>query len=213
MNGKRVPLADNQRRPSASRPLPIASGPGVNPEAALATISGYRCAATGPISRLVASLAVVLLLVGCSGPSFSVAVQDVEIPAGSSGGRICYVEGTESSPVRFGSATYTAEGTYTSNNPFNDSVTIRVYGRTEAPATASGCVSASASDIRLSEEFVLRKGEPAPVVVGGSEYGGKLAEVISHADYWLGAEISGNYTLLDGERIRLENGRIRVTAW
>lgn len=139
------------------------------------------------------------------------AVDDVQIPAGSSGGRICYVEGTESSPVRFGSATYTAQGTYVSDNPLNNSVTVRVYGRTEAPA--SGCVNSSEADIRLSDEFVLPEGEPTPIVVGGDDYSGKLAEVISHADYWLGAEISGNYTLLDSETILLEQGRIRVTAW
>lgn len=168
---------------------------------------------TRKVASLLASLIATFLLVGCSGPSFSVAVQDVEIPAGSSGGKICYVKGTESSAVRFGSATYTAEGTYTSNNPFNDSVTIRVYGRTEAPQTASGCVNASETDIRLSDEFVLPEGEPTPIVVGGSEYGSELAGLISHSDYWLGAEISGNYTLLDGEKILLREGRIRVTAW
>lgn len=163
--------------------------------------------------RFFACVTAAILLVGCSGPSFNVAVQDVEIPAGSSGGKICYVEGTESSSVRFGSATYTAEGTYSSNNPFNDSVTIRVYGRTEAPKTASGCVDASETDIRLSDEFILPEGEPSPIVVGGSEYGSELAGLISHSDYWLGAEISGNYTLLDGEKILLREGRIRVTTW
>lgn len=168
---------------------------------------------TREVTSLIASLIAIFLLVGCSGPSFSVAVQDVEIPAGSSGGKICYVEGTESSAVRFGSATYTAEGTYTSNNPFNDSVTIRVYGRTEAPQTANGCVNASETDIRLSDEFILPEGEPTPIVVGGSEYGSELAGLISHSNYWLGAEISGNYTLLDGEKILLREGRIRVTTW
>lgn len=165
------------------------------------------------VAGAIAGPATVLLLASCSGPSFSVAVNDVEIPAGSSGGRICYVKGTESSPVRFGSATYTAQGTYSSDNPLNDSVTIRVYGRTEAPQSDSLCVAASVSDVRLSDDFVLDEGEPTPIEVGGSEYGSKLAEVISHEDYWLGAEISGNYTLLEREKILLTEGRIRVTTW
>ncbi|MEX2540296.1 MAG: hypothetical protein WD314_00750 [Trueperaceae bacterium] len=166
-----------------------------------------------PLLRsLTIAIAVALLLVACSGPSFSVGVRDVVIRASNSGGMICYVKGSESSPVRFSSATYRADGTYSSSNLLADSVTIKIYGRTEAPA--SDCVAVSEpKNIELSKEITLPVNDSTPVEIGGADYGGQLAEIISRDSYWIGARISGDYTLLDGEEISLENGRISVSVW
>lgn len=160
-------------------------------------------------------LAIVLLLVACSGPNFSIGVRDIIIPASSSGGTICYVKGSESSPRRFSSATYRAEATYHSHSSLlpSEQVGVRVYGRSQAPTRP--CVSDSGPqvDLPLSEEITLRREEAKTVEVGGNEYGSRLAELISREDYWIGAQISAGYTLGAKEEIHLEQGRISVSLW
>jgi hypothetical protein len=152
------------------------------------------------------------LLASCSGPGFSVPVRDVVINASDSGGAICYVQGGEASPIRFASATYSATGTYEDNNPLTDRVVVRIYGRTEPPSQS--CVPyGEGVDIPLSDSIELPEDEPTAVQVGGATYGSDLAEIIHNDEYWLGARISENFSLVSGEEIRLENGRISVAIW
>jgi hypothetical protein len=159
-----------------------------------------------------AALAGCLLLAACSGPSFSVPVDNVVIPGGHSGGTICYVRGSQSSPVRFASATYSAAGTYVDDNPLTNKVVIEMYGRTEPPEPS--CVGYTEGvDRRLSDPIELPEDDPTPIVVGGELYGDDLAAIIHSDQYWLGARISENYSLLGNEEIRLENGHVSVAIW
>jgi hypothetical protein len=153
-----------------------------------------------------------VVVTACSGPSFSVPVEDVVVSGSNSGGTICYVKGGASSPVPFASATYSATGTYRDDNPFTDKVVVVIYGRTEPPV--QNCVSAiEGADRQLSDPIDLPEDEPTPFVVGGSGYGAELADIIAHDQYWLGARISDNFSLLSNEEIRLEDGRVSVAIW
>jgi hypothetical protein len=121
------------------------------------------------------------------------------------------VPGTESSPVRFASASYRSVGIY-DGGLLSDSVTIRVHGRTTEPTAP--CVSPTDGvDIVLSDEFTLQSGDPTNVVVGGSDHGPELARIISQPDYWIGAQLSGGPDLVGDDKILLKDGWISVTIW
>jgi putative hemolysin len=167
----------------------------------------------GPFTWLrAAALAGCLLLAACSGPSFSVPVDNVVIGASNSAGMICYVKGGASSPVRFASASYRATGTYQDDNLVDETAVIRIYGRTEAPSQP--CVGfKQGTDRLLSDPIDLPENTPVSVEVGTGDYGAELAAIIHSNDYWLGAKVSDNFTLVGDAKIRLEDGRISVAIW
>lgn len=152
-----------------------------------------------------------LLLAGCSFAPIKVGVPDVEIPGNDSVGFICYAPTpiTESAPVGFNRADYQATATYTSVG--SSPATVTVYGRTTPPPTALPCVPPSAADVQLSGPLALTPEVPQEILVGGPEYGDALADLISEANYYFGASLSGGVLVSTEERIRLTDGTISVS--
>ena len=150
-----------------------------------------------------------VLLASCSFAPIRIGVRDIALPGNSSQGQVCYVEVTESSRVGFNNATYRADATYTSNAPLgSNDVTIRVYGRESAPANT--CVEVSNADTPLSDPLTLSPDETKEVEIGGSAYGGELADLIVKDTYYLGAALTGGAFLSLEERIELTDGVISV---
>ncbi len=160
---------------------------------------------------------ILVFLAGCSFAPVRISVPDVELPAGSSNGRVCYALSTESAPANFRRATYRADATYESSSLIGEpeAVTLRVYGREAAPAGREGdqafCADASDADIVLSDVTRLEPGETKPIEVGGGEYSGALADLIARPNYYLGASLAGSSFLEANQRIILENGSISVS--
>ena len=150
-----------------------------------------------------------MALAACSFAPLSIRVGNIELPGNSTRGTICYVEVREQAPARFRNATYTANATYDSQGVLgSNEVTVRVYGRSSPPENS--CVEAGDGDLVLSNAFTLRKDERKRIEVGGNEYGGELAALITQPRYWLGASLEGGNFLSLSERIVLENGVVRV---
>ena len=147
-------------------------------------------------------------MAACSFAPVSIAVPNVEIPGNSSQGLICYTPApiTEKAPANFSSADYRATASYTSVG--TNSATMTVYGRTTAPSTP--CVLPSAADLPLSGPLTLTPGTPQEVLIGGPDYGGTLADLITQPTYYLGASLSGGVLVSQQERIKLTNGSISV---
>ncbi len=163
------------------------------------------------MSRLFAA-GTLLLLAGCSFAPLKVGVPDVEIPGNDSVGLICYAPTpiTESAPVGFNRADYQATATYTSVG--SSTATVTVYGRTTPPPPGLlPCVASSAADVQLSGPLALTPGVPQEILVGGPEYGDALADLISGANYYFGASLSGGVLVSAEERIRLTDGTISVS--
>ena len=150
-----------------------------------------------------------VLLASCAFAPLRIAVGNITLPGDSSLGRVCYVQVTEGSRVGFKSATYRASALYISDALLgSNDVTIRVYGRESAPPNP--CVSVSDADTPLSEPLTLSPDETKEVEIGGSAYGGALADLIVEDTYWLGAALTGGTFLSLEERIELTDGVISV---
>lgn len=148
------------------------------------------------------------LLAGCSFAPIRVAVPDVEIPGNSSGGLICYTPTpvTESVSVGFSHANYRATATYRSSG--SNSATVVVYGRSSPPEAP--CVFPSAADLALSSPLTLTPGVPTDVLVGGPDYSGTLANLITTESYYFGASLEGGVLIGAEERILLTDGEVSV---
>jgi hypothetical protein len=148
------------------------------------------------------------LLAGCSFAPIRIAVPDVEIPGNSSGGLVCYTPTpvTESAPAGFSYADYRADALYSSveDNP----ATVVVYGRTSPPEAP--CVFPSDADLQLSSPITLTPGTPTEVLVGGPDYSGTLADLITSESYYIGASLAGGVLISTEERILLSDGEISV---
>lgn len=149
-----------------------------------------------------------LLLAGCSFAPIRTEVPDVEIPGNSSQGLVCYTPSPIEAavPTTFSGADYRATAVYTSAG--TASATVTVYGRTLPPPTP--CVTPSAADLTLSAPLTLTPGVPQEVLVGGPDYGGTLADLLTEPRYYVGASLEGGVTLSNQERIRLTDGTVSV---
>lgn len=159
-------------------------------------------------SSLLSPLVGLTLLASCSFAPIRVAVPDVEIPGNSSGGLICYTPTpvTESVSVGFSHADFRATATYRSSG--NNLATVVVYGRTSPPEAP--CVFPSEADLPLLSPLTLTPDVPADVLVGGPDYSGTLAELITADSYFFGASLSGGVLASADERIVLSNGEVSV---
>lgn len=155
-------------------------------------------------------LAFLLLLTACSVAPLTIPVADIVLLPANTGNLVCYVPITESAPVRFTSASYLANATYTNTGAVaSDDIEIVFFGRSDAPA--QDCVEETApGSIKLSDPIRLAEGETQAVIVGVGEYGTELANLITDDQYWIGAKVSDNYALGGEERIELTNGRLQV---
>lgn len=178
---------------------------------AFAVKSGPR-----PVRRILTALSLLGFgLVACSFAPLRIPVDDVVLPAGSSGGDVCYVRVDRSSPASFRQASYEATAIYEAAALIGEpqSVTVRVYGRRSAPAGHEGqdsfCVEVSNDDTPLSDELELEPDEPKSIVVGG-EYGEELASLIRRQPFFIGASLSGGGLLESNQRITLTGGVVIV---
>ena len=161
--------------------------------------------------------ALLLLVTACSFAPIRINIQDVVLPAQSSGGDVCYVRSDESAPANFRRATYKADAVYEADSLIGSPgpVTFRVYGRVVAPVGEEGsdtfCTTADAGDTVLSDAITLEPNELKPVEIGGRDYGGELADLVSNPSYYLGAALEGGSVLNSGETIMLTNGVVGVS--
>ena len=148
------------------------------------------------------------LLAACSFAPIRTEVPDLEIPGNSSQGLVCYTPSPIEAavPANFSGADYRATALYTSAS--SQSVAVTVYGRTTPPPSL--CVTPSAADLPLSGPLTLTPGVPQEVLVGGPDYGGTLADLLTEPRYYVGASLSGGVTLSGQERIRLTDGTVSV---
>lgn len=151
---------------------------------------------------------VLLLLAGCSFAPIRTAVPDVELPGNSSQGLVCYTPSPIEAavPANFSGADYRATALYTSVGA--QSVAVTVYGRTTPPP--SPCVTPSAADLPLSAPLTLTPGVPQEVLIGGPDYGGTLADLLTAPSYYVGASLAGGVLESAQERIRLTGGTVSV---
>ncbi len=151
---------------------------------------------------------VLLLLAGCSFAPIRTAVPDVELPGNSSQGLVCYTPSPIEAavPANFSGADYRATALYTSVGAQN--ATVTVYGRTTPPASL--CVTPSAADLTLSGPLTLTPGVAQEVLIGGPDYGGTLADLLTEPSYYVGASLAGGVTLSAQERISLTGGTVSV---
>lgn len=161
-----------------------------------------------PRRRALLALSLFTLLAGCSFAPIRITVPDVEIPGNSSAGLVCYTPApvTEAVPLGFTNADYRATALYQSleDNP----ATVTVYGRSSAPETP--CVFPTAADLPLSSAITLTPEVPTEILVGGPDYSGNLAEVITSENYYFGASLEGGVLISTEERIVLTDGEISV---
>ena len=161
--------------------------------------------------------ALLLLVTACSFAPIRINIQDVVLPAQSSGGDVCYVRSDESAPANFRRATYKADAVYEAEALIGSPgpVTFRVYGRVVAPVGKEGsdtfCTTADAGDTVLSDAITLEPNESKPIEIGGRDYGGELADLVSNPSYYLGAALEGGSVLNSGETITLTNGVVSVS--
>ncbi len=149
-----------------------------------------------------------LLLASCSFAPIRTEVPDVELPGNSSQGLVCYTPSPIEAavPANFSGADYRATALYTSAGTQN--VAVTVYGRTTPPPDF--CVTPSVADLPLSGPLTLTPGVPQEVLIGGPDYGGTLAELLSEPSYYVGASLSGGVLESVQERIRLSGGTVSV---
>ncbi len=153
-------------------------------------------------------ISALLLLAGCSFAPIRTEVPDVELPGNSSQGFVCYTPSPIEAavPANFSGADYRATALYTSAGTQN--VAVTVYGRTTPPPSL--CVTPSAADLPLSAPLTLTPGAPQEVLIGGPNYGGTLADLLSEPTYYVGAALSGGVFASTQERIRLTGGTVSV---
>lgn len=149
-----------------------------------------------------------LLLAGCSFAPIRTEVPDLELPGNSSQGLVCYTPSPVEAavPANFSGADYRATALYTSAGTQN--VAITVYGRTTPPPSL--CVTPTAADLPLSGPLTLTPGVPQEVLIGGPDYGGTLADLLTEPSYYVGASLSGGVLESTQERIRLTGGTVSV---
>ena len=149
-----------------------------------------------------------LLLASCSFAPIRTEVPNVELPGNSSQGFICYTPSPIEAavPANFSGADYRATALYTSAG--TQSATITVYGRTTPPPSL--CVTPAAADLPLSGPLTLTPGVPQEVLIGGPNYGGTFADLLSEPSYYVGASLSGGIVLSAQERISLTGGTVSV---
>ena len=160
-----------------------------------------------PFAKLLAGGSL-LLLAGCSFAPIRTEVPDVELPGNSSQGLICYTPSPIEAavPANFSGADYRATALYTSAGTQN--ATITVYGRTTPPPSL--CALPSAADLPLSGPLTLTPGVPQEVLIGGPDYGGTLADLLTEPSYYVGASLTGGVFASTQERIRLTGGTVSV---
>ena len=164
-----------------------------------------------------APLTFLLLATACSFAPVRTSVPDIELPAQSSDGRVCYVRVEESAPANFRRATYQADATYEAEALIGSPgpVTFRVYGRVVAPVGWEGgdtfCADVGAGDTVLSDAITLEPDQTKRIEIGGRDYGGELSDLIANPSYYLGASLGGGSVLNSGERITLTDGVVSVS--
>lgn len=149
-----------------------------------------------------------LLLASCSFAPIRTEVPDFGLPGNSSNGLVCYTPSPVNAavPTNFSGADYRATALYTSVGAAP--ATVAVYGRTTPPSAL--CVAPSAADLPLSGPLTLTPGVPQEVLIGGPDYGGTLADLLTEPSYYVGASLSGGVLLSSQERIELTNGTVSV---
>ncbi len=169
------------------------------------------------MKRLMSLTFLLFVLTACSFAPVRISIQDVVLPAQSSGGNVCYVRSNESAPANFRRATYTANATYEAESLIGSPgpVTFRVYGRVVAPVGREGsdtfCAPVGAGDTVLSDAIMLEPGETKRIEIGGRDYGGELSDLVANPSYYLGASLEGGSVLNSGEQITLTDGVISVS--
>ena len=169
------------------------------------------------MKRFIAFALLLFTFTACSFAPIRISIQDVVLPAQSSGGDVCYVRSDEGAPANFRRATYQADATYEADALVGSPgpVTFRVYGRVVAPVGMEGsdafCAPVGAGDTVLSDAITLEPDETQRVEIGGRDYGGELADLVANPSYYLGASLEGGSVLNSGERITLTDGVVSVS--
>ncbi len=156
-------------------------------------------------------LIALIVLSSCSFAPLGIAVPDIELPAGTTFGTICYSEVRESAPLNFTSVKYNAKALYKSGNSLGkfQQLNVIVFARKTdpAPGLALKCVlSQSSADKKISGVIRLKSGIQKDISIGGST----LASIVTQNKYWIGvASTDSAFISLPGT-VNLTNGNIQA---
>ncbi len=161
--------------------------------------------------KLYPALIATLFLASCSFAPLGIAVPDINLPAGTTFGTICYSEVTESAPVNFTSVKYNAKALYKSGSSLGkfQQLNIVVFARKTDPLPGSPlkCIlSQSNADKKISGIIQLKSGIAQNISIGG----GTLAGIVSQNKYWIGVATTDSAFISLPGSVKLTNGNIQA---